>query len=74
MSTLNVRTDEAMDQALAALTADGRTKTEAVRYALLHTYRDELVKQAREDSERLAADPDDRAEMLAIQRYLGLLD
>jgi hypothetical protein len=71
---LNVRTDEAMEQALAALTAGGRTKTEAVRYALLHTYRDELIKQAREDSERLAADPDDRAEMLAIQRYLGLLD
>ncbi|THV21790.1 hypothetical protein E9998_24280 [Glycomyces paridis] len=63
-----------MDRALAALTANGRTKTEAVRYALLHAYRDEVIRQAREDSERLAADPDDRAEMLAIQRFLGLLD
>jgi hypothetical protein len=74
MSTLNVRTDAAMDKAIAALTADGRTKTEAVRYALLHTYRDELIKQAREDAERLADDPDDRAEMLSIQRYLGLVE
>ena len=74
MSTLNVRTDEAMDKAIAALTADGRTKTEAVRYALLHAYRDELIKQARDDAERLADDPDDRAEMLSIQRYLGLVE
>ncbi|WP_051325624.1 type II toxin-antitoxin system VapB family antitoxin [Glycomyces tenuis] len=72
MPTLNIRTDEATEKALQALTAKGRTKTEAVRYALLHTYRDELIKQAREDAERLANDPDDRAEMLAIQRYMGV--
>lgn len=74
MPTLNVRTDEAMEKALAALTESGRTRSEAVRYAVLHTYRDELVKQAQEDAERLADDPDDQAEMLAIQRYLGLVE
>ncbi|PRY61059.1 hypothetical protein [Glycomyces artemisiae] len=74
MSMLNVRTDEAMEKAIAALTESGRTRSEAVRYALLHTYRDELIKQAQADAERLANDPDDRAEMLAIQRYLGLVE
>ncbi|HEU5127170.1 MAG TPA: hypothetical protein VFU12_04200 [Glycomyces sp.] len=72
MATLNVQTDEAMEKAITALTKTGRTRSEAVRYALLHTYRDELIKQAREDAERLANDPDDRAEMLAIQRYMGV--
>jgi Arc/MetJ-type ribon-helix-helix transcriptional regulator len=57
MPMLNVRMDEAMERALAALTAGGRTKTEAVRDALLRTHQYELVKQAREDSERIAADP-----------------
>jgi hypothetical protein len=71
---LNVRTDEAMDQAIAALTSSGRTKTEAVRYALLRTYREELVDQAKADAERLEADADDRAEMLAIQRYMGIAE
>jgi Arc/MetJ-type ribon-helix-helix transcriptional regulator len=74
MSTLNVRTDEAMEHAIAALTEKGRTRTEAVRYALLRTYREELIEQAKADAERLAADPDDRAEMLAIQRYMGVAE
>lgn len=71
---LNVRTDEAMDQAIAALTSSGRTKTEAVRYALLRTYREELIDQAKADAERLETDADDRAEMLAIQRYMGIAE
>jgi hypothetical protein len=71
---LNVRTDEAMDQAIAALTSSGRSKTEAVRYALLRTYREELVDQAKADAERLEADADDRAEILAIQRYMGIAE
>jgi Arc/MetJ-type ribon-helix-helix transcriptional regulator len=61
-----------MEKALAALTESGRTRSEAIRYALLHTYRDEIIKQARADADRLANDPDDPAEMLAIQRYMGL--
>ncbi|MEU6250825.1 hypothetical protein [Glycomyces sp. NPDC047010] len=74
MSMLNVRTDAAMDRALAALTAEGRTKTEAVRYALLRAYREDLIDQAKADAERLADDPDDRAEMLAIMRYMGTME
>ncbi len=73
MGTLNVRTDDAMETALAALTADsGRTRSDAVRFALLRAYKEQLEKQAAADAERLAHDPDDRAEMLAIQRFMGM--
>ncbi|WP_035739059.1 hypothetical protein [Glycomyces arizonensis] len=72
MSTLNVRTDEAMEKALQALTEDGQSRTEAVRGALLHAYRERLIRQAKADAERVEADPNDRAEMLAIQRYMGV--
>ncbi len=71
MSTLNVRTDLAMETALRELTAKHGSRTDAVRYALLRTYRETLVEQAGADAERLAGDPDDQAEILAIQRYMG---
>jgi len=73
MGTLNVRTDEAMETALARLTSEtNRSRSEAVRYAVLHTYKELLLKQATDDSERLADDPDDQAEILAIQRFMGV--
>ncbi|WP_280478703.1 hypothetical protein [Nocardia cyriacigeorgica] len=72
MGALNVRTDEAMETALRALTGEHRTRSEAVRYALLRTYKELLLEQAAADAERLDNDPDDRAEMLAIQRFMGV--
>lgn len=67
-----MRTDEAMETALRALTGEHRTRSEAVRYALLRTYKELLLEQAAADAERLDNDPDDRAEMLAIQRFMGV--
>ncbi|MGQ4597207.1 hypothetical protein [Nocardia sp. R6R-6] len=62
-----------METALAKLTAGtSRTRSEAVRYALLRTYKELLLEQAAADAERLVADPDDQAEMLAIQRFMGV--
>ncbi|WP_159851311.1 ribbon-helix-helix protein, CopG family [Nocardia sp. CY41] len=73
MGILTVRTDEAMETALTQLTADtNRTRSEAVRYAILHAYKELLLKQAAHDAERLAEDPSDQAEMLAIQRFMGI--
>lgn len=72
MATLTVRTDEAMEKALQALSAQKGSRTDAVRYALLRTYREMLVEQAQADAERLKDDPDDQAEMLAIQRFIGV--
>ncbi|MFI6393445.1 hypothetical protein ACIBHY_34925 [Nonomuraea sp. NPDC050547] len=74
MGTLNVRTDEAMETALRALAGDHRSRSEAVRYAILRTYRELLLEQAGEDAERLRNDPDDQAEMLAIQRFMGVTE
>ncbi|MFI1920159.1 hypothetical protein [Nocardia sp. NPDC020380] len=73
MAVLNVRTDEAMETAIEALAARHGNRTEVVRYALLKAYKDELLRQAEADAERLAADKDDQAEMLAIQRYMGVV-
>lgn len=73
MGTLNVRTDEAMEAALAELVAGtGRTRSEVVRYALLRTRNELLLQQATADAERLAHDRDDQAEMLTIQRFMGV--
>ncbi|WP_236796588.1 hypothetical protein [Amycolatopsis sp. GM8] len=72
--TLNVRTDEALEHALEALTERHGSRSEAVRYAILRTYRETLIEQARQDAERLNADPGDQAEMLAIQRFMGVAE
>ncbi|GAB2957612.1 hypothetical protein GCM10023080_016460 [Streptomyces pseudoechinosporeus] len=74
MGTLNVRTDEAMETALSALVEEYGSRREAVRYALLHTYKEKLIEQAKADAARAEADPDDRAEMLAIQRFMGIAE
>ncbi|WP_328769978.1 hypothetical protein [Streptomyces sp. NBC_00286] len=74
MGTLNVRTDEAMETALSALVEEYGSRREAVRHALLRAYRAKLIVQAKADAERLANDPDDQAEMLAIQRYMGVAE
>jgi len=74
MGTLNVRTDEAMETALRALATGDRSRSEAVRYALLHTYREQLMAEAKADADRLANDTDDQAEMLAIQRFMGVAE
>ncbi|WP_429422432.1 hypothetical protein [Nocardia sp. GAS34] len=73
MGTLNVRTDDAMEAALVELTAARHTtRSEAVRYALLQTYKQLLLQRADGDAQRLADDADDQAEMLAIQRFMGI--
>lgn len=71
MATLNVRTDETLEVALRELAAEHGGRSDAVRYAVLHTYRESLLRRARADAERLADDPDEQAEMLAIQRFMG---
>lgn len=61
-----------MERALQARSTQEGSRTEAVRYAVLRTYRETVVEQAAKDAERLKYDPDDQAEMLAIQRFMGV--
>lgn len=72
--TLNVRTDEAMEHALEALSQQHGSRSEAVRYAVLRAYKESIIQQASADAERLESDDEDRAEMLAIQRYMGVAE
>ncbi|QES06946.1 hypothetical protein DEJ44_15885 [Streptomyces venezuelae] len=63
-----------MEAAIRALSEEFGSRTEAVRYALLRTYKERLIEQAKADAARVAADPDDQAEMLAIQRFMGVAE
>lgn len=61
MGTLTIRTDTDVDRALAALTADGRSRSEAVRGAILEAERALRRARLRAEAETLRADPEDVA-------------
>jgi hypothetical protein len=67
MSTITVRTDAEIEAALSALTADGSTRSQAVRAALLDAARARIRRQIEAESRALACDPDDLAEARAVQ-------
>ena len=70
MSTITVRTDDEVEAALEALTADGRSRSEAVRAAVLEAARARIRAELEAESRRLAEDPDDLAEARAVQSDL----
>jgi hypothetical protein len=70
MATLTVRTDTEVDRALAALTADGTSTSDAVRAAILAAYRERFYTQLRADAEAAAQDPDDLAEVRSIREEM----
>ncbi|MQA85808.1 MAG: hypothetical protein GEV03_14605 [Streptosporangiales bacterium] len=67
MTTITVRADSEVEQALAELTADGRSQSAAVREAILFAHRAHRAERLRAEAEAIAADPEDRAEMRAVQ-------
>jgi len=72
--SLSVRLDEGSAVALAQLTAEGRTSSEAVRVALAEAAaRRRTGACLREESRRLAADPVDRVEMKLIREEMAEL-
>jgi hypothetical protein len=74
MGMLTIEIDARTEKVLDELTSDGRSATEAIREAIHVAGRLRWMEQARADAERLARDPDDLAEVRAIQRELGDLD
>jgi hypothetical protein len=73
MTVLTIELDPQMEAALADLTVAGDSPETAIRLAVLtawRLHRDELI---RAQAEAIAADPDDQAEIRAIQRELGEL-
>jgi hypothetical protein len=67
MSTLTVRTDSTVDEAIGELTADGTSTSDAVRQAILETARRHYYDRMRAQAEVIAADPDDLAEVRAVR-------
>jgi len=71
MAVLNFRTDERSERALAELTADGSTVSDAIRQALVDAVRLRRREQMRADSLELMNDAEDRAES---RRVLAEMD
>jgi|GEM_PF-868151 len=71
MPVLNFRTDERSEAALAELTADGSTTSEAIRQALVDAVKLRRREEMRAASRELANDPEDRAES---RRVLAAMD
>lgn len=73
MSTLTIRTDPDIERALTALTADGRSKSEAVRAAILESERAQRRAQMRAEAEALRDDPVDVAASRKLTAEMGQL-
>lgn len=73
VSTITFRPDPETERALAELTADGTSTSAAIRSALLAAHRRRRAEQLRAETEALAQDPDDLAEIRAIQSELESL-
>ncbi len=70
---MTFRTDEETERALTALTRDGRSRSDAVRAAILLAYRHESAAQLRAEAEAAADDPDDLAEVRAIRAEMDAI-
>lgn len=73
MAVINFRTDESAERALAELTADGSTVSDAIRRALADAVRLRRREQMRRESLELVNDPDDRAESQSVLHEMDQL-
>ncbi len=70
MPVVNFRTDEQAERALAELTADGSTVSEAIRRALVDAVRLRRREQMRRESLDAANDPADLAESRQVLKEM----
>lgn len=71
MAVVNFRTDERSERALAELTADGATVSDAIRQALVDAVRLRRREQMRRESLELSNDP---ADLAASRQVLNEMD
>lgn len=71
---ISVRLDAEAQDALASLTRDGISQSQAIRAALIATSREARRTRLEEDAKRLGADPRDRELVREIQEFFGELD
>ena len=68
---ISVRLDGDAQSALARLTRDGRSQSQAIREALVIAAKQSWYAAAERDARRLAESPTDRAEVEAIREFFG---
>ncbi len=73
MTVVNFRTDERSERALAELTADGATVSEAIRQALVDAVRLRRREQMRRESLDASNDPADLAESRRVRKEMDEL-
>ncbi len=73
MTVVNFRTDPRSEEALAELTADGATVSEAIRQALVDAVRLRRRERMRHESLDLSGDADDIAESRTVLREMDEL-
>lgn len=73
MPTFSIRTDPEIDAALDRLGVTAGNRSKIVKQAILLLDDQTRRQNLREESERLAADPADRAEMQAVRNDLEAL-
>lgn len=73
MAVVNFRTDARSERALAELTADGSTVSDAIRQALVDAVRLHRREQMRRESLQVAEDPADLAESRQVLREMDEL-
>jgi hypothetical protein len=73
MAVVNFRTDKNSEAALAELTADGTTVSDAIRKALVDAVRLRRREQMRFESLEILHDSDDLAESLAVRKEMDEL-
>lgn len=67
---ISLRLDEDAARALELLMRDGKTRSEAIREAVVDTARRRLYEIAAADAARIGADEDDRREVAAVQALM----
>ena len=73
MAAISLRLDRETEAALAFLMRDGKSRSEAIREALVTAARQQLVEQAAADAARIAADPEDVREVAAVRALMEAL-
>jgi hypothetical protein len=73
MAVVNFRTDDRTDRALAELTADGSTVSDAIRQALVDAVRMRRREQMRREALEVSHSAEDLAESLAVRREMDEL-
>ena len=71
MATITIRTDQAVDEALDALTANGASKSTVIREAIVAAYREQRRARLRAEAEELR---DDESDVTAARRLAAEMD